>query len=203
MKKMKHIIIVICIIATAIGCESGFWLTPDQQGERLLVANKFQEAAKVYVDPFRKGVAFFRAGDFKAAVSVFERINTAQAYFNKGNSLVMLGKYTDAVSSYDRALDVRSKWKEAEENREIARIRAERVERQGGEMTGGMLGADGIVFNEGGKNNSGTQDTIESASGQPLSDEQLRALWLRRVQTEPADFLRAKFAYQYSKKSDQ
>ena len=36
----------------------------------------------------------------------------------------------------------------------------------------------------------------EVAGGDPLSDDQLRALWLRRVQTKPADFLRAKFAYQ-------
>jgi Ca-activated chloride channel family protein len=34
------------------------------------------------------------------------------------------------------------------------------------------------------------------AGGDPLSDEELRGLWLRRVQTKPADFLRAKFAYQ-------
>jgi Ca-activated chloride channel homolog len=43
----------------------------------------------------------------------------------------------------------------------------------------------------------------EDKTGQPremaegkLSDEQMRALWLRRVQTTPGDFLRAKFAYQ-------
>lgn len=163
---------------------------------------KYKEAAKTYIDPFRKGVAFFRAGDFKAAVSVFDRINTAEAYFNKGNALMMMGKYTDAVSSYDRALDFRSEWKEAEENRGIARIRAERMELEGGDMTGGMLGADDIVFNEGGKNESGQNETIDGSDGPPLSDEQLRSLWLRRVQTKPADFLRAKFAYQYSKKSD-
>lgn len=29
-----------------------------------------------------------------------------------------------------------------------------------------------------------------------MSDEAVRALWLKRVQTRPADFLRAKFAYQ-------
>jgi Ca-activated chloride channel family protein len=29
-----------------------------------------------------------------------------------------------------------------------------------------------------------------------LSDDELKALWLRRVETKPADFLRAKFAYQ-------
>jgi len=29
-----------------------------------------------------------------------------------------------------------------------------------------------------------------------MSDASIRALWLRRVQTKPADFLRARFAYQ-------
>ncbi len=29
-----------------------------------------------------------------------------------------------------------------------------------------------------------------------MSDEAVRALWLKRVQTRPADFLRVKFAYQ-------
>jgi Ca-activated chloride channel family protein len=33
-------------------------------------------------------------------------------------------------------------------------------------------------------------------NGEALSDEDLRATWLRRVQTTPGDFLRAKFAYQ-------
>jgi Ca-activated chloride channel family protein len=29
----------------------------------------------------------------------------------------------------------------------------------------------------------------------------MQAMWLRRVQTRPADFLRAKFAYQHAMKS--
>ena len=36
-------------------------------------------------------------------------------------------------------------------------------------------------------------ETVQSAG-----DAEMQAMWLRRVQTEPADFLRAKFAYQYS-----
>ena len=35
-----------------------------------------------------------------------------------------------------------------------------------------------------------------------MSDEQVRALWLKRVQTQPADFLRAKFAYQLQAQAD-
>jgi Ca-activated chloride channel family protein len=29
-----------------------------------------------------------------------------------------------------------------------------------------------------------------------MSDEEMRSIWLRQVTTKPADFLRAKFAYQ-------
>ena len=55
------------------------------------------------------------------------------------------------------------------------------------------LGADEIVFDRNKK--SGGQDT-ETEETQPLNDSAMQAMWLRRVQTRPADFLRAKFAYQ-------
>ena len=199
---LNHYLLIIILIPL-IACTPGFWLTPDQQGERLMAADEFEEAAKAYVDPIRKGTALFRAGEFEAAVAAFGRLNTAEAHFNRGNSLVMLGKYSDAVSAYERALGFRSQWSAAEENRKIAKIRAERMELEGGDMTGGMLGADEIVFDEGGKNKSGGEEIVSADEGPPLSDEQLRALWLRRVQTKPADFLKAKFSYQYSKKNNQ
>jgi Ca-activated chloride channel family protein len=36
-----------------------------------------------------------------------------------------------------------------------------------------------------------------------MSDEEMRATWLRRVQTTPGDFLRAKFAYQTARTEQQ
>ena len=61
-------------------------------------------------------------------------------------------------------------------------------------MTGGMLGADEIVFSD--KKSPPSDQQEETEGGQPMSDEELRAIWLRQVTTKPADFLRAKFAYQ-------
>ena len=202
-RDMKNLTIIILLIIGTSGCSADYWFSPDQQGDRLMKSENFEDAARAYVDPLRKGVAFFRAGEFEAAAVAFGRLNSAEAYFNQGNSLVMLGKYTDAVSAYDRALDLQDGWKMAEDNREIARIRAERLELEGGDMTGGMLGADEIVFSEGGKDKSGGEETVEADAGAPLSDEQIRSLWLRRVQTKPADFLKAKFSYQFSKRSEQ
>ena len=56
-----------------------------------------------------------------------------------------------------------------------------------------MLGADDTVFGD--KGGEGAEVT-EQTGGAPLSDAEIQELWLRRVQTRPADFLKAKFAYQ-------
>jgi len=123
------------------------------------------------------------------------RMDTAVAHYNRGNALVMQGEYELAIEAFDRSLELQPGWKNAVENREIARIRAERLDFTGGDMTGGKMEADDIEFDIGVE---GGQDPPETTvdEGKALNDEQVQALWLRRVQTEPADFLRARFSYQ-------
>lgn len=170
------------------------WSSPDQRADQLFHANRFDDAAKGYQDPYRRGVALYRAGNFKEAAAAFATVATPEAAFDRGNALTMLGKYADAITSYDRALSLRPGWIEAEENRAVAVVRRDHMTFTGGDETGGQVKADKIVF-EKGKNSQPGQKT-EVAGGDPLSDEELRGLWLRRVQTKPADFLRAKFAFQ-------
>jgi Ca-activated chloride channel family protein len=171
-----------------------FWSRPDRQGDRLLRAGSFAEAAKAYADPFRRGVALYRAGDFTAAAAAFATVGSPEAAYDRGNSLLMLGKYDDAIASYDRALLLRGGWRECEENRTVAVVRRNRLKTSGGDETGGQVKADKIVFEKGKNPDAG--EKAEVAGGDPLNDTQLRGLWLRRVQTKPADFLRAKFAFQ-------
>jgi Ca-activated chloride channel family protein len=174
------------------------WLTPDQQGQRLFGRQRYQEAAERYTDPMRKGVALFRAAEFEQAAALFGRIESAPAAYNRGNALVMLGRYQEAISSYQRALQLRPGWPQAEQNMQLAEARQAKLappeDDAGG--TGGMLAADEIVIDDSGRvDNSDNTQTDEGAGGE-MSDAELRTLWLRRVQTRPADFLRAKFAYQ-------
>jgi len=189
----KNLILILTALLVS-GCSSDYWLTPDQQGDRLMHREQYAEAGETYSDSFRAGVAYFLAGEFKAAARTFGRLKTPEAQFNRGNALVMQGKYMEAMAAYEKALDARPHWIEAKANREIARLRAERVKKEGGEMTGGKLEADDFVFTAGKKNGEGEKEVTDG--GNPLSDEALQALWLRRIQTKPADFLRAKFAYQ-------
>jgi Ca-activated chloride channel homolog len=182
------------ILAALIGVTwTGLWFTPDQQGQRLMQRGDFQAAAEAFEDPMWQGVALFSDGEFEAAERAFARVATPEADYNRGNCLVMLGKYEAAVTCYEQALTVRPGWKDARINRDIAAARAKRVERRGGEMGDQKVGADEITFEKGPQSN-GQETTVES--DQSLSQAEMQALWLRRVQTKPAEFLKAKFAYQ-------
>ena len=169
------------------------WFTPDQQAQRLLNRGEFQAAAETFRDPLRQGVAWYRAGEFENAEQAFARSGTPEAEFNRGNCLIMLGKYEPAIERYDRALELNPELEDARVNREIAVARAKLVEKKGGDMGDQKVGTDEITFDK--AKNPGGQET-ETEATQPLSDADMQALWLRRIQTKPADFLKAKFAFQ-------
>lgn len=172
---------------------ANLWFTPDQQGQRLMNRDEFAAAAEIFRDPIRQGVAWFRAGEFEKAEQAFARVATPESEFNRGNCLIMRGKYEDAIERFDRALKLRPDWEDAQVNRGIAIARAKMTEQKGGDMGDQEIGADEIRYDK--KKEAGGQET-EVEDGQEMSDSAMQALWLRRVQTKPADFLKAKFAYQ-------
>jgi len=170
-------------------------LTPDQQAWREYERGEYEQAAEHFSDPMWAGVALFKQSEFERSGGVFAGFDTADSAFNQGNALVMQGKYTEAAGRYARALELRPEWSDAIINRDIALGRAERLKQEGGDMTGGMLGADDIVFTTG---KSPSAEEEQTDGEQKMSDEEIRAVWLRQVQTKPADFLAAKFAYQHA-----
>lgn len=191
---MASAAILLGALVMAVQQDTDFFITPDQRGQQLVDKHQYAEAAQTFADSCRQAVAAYRAADFRRAESIFGGLPGAEAAFNQANALVMLGKYEDAIAQYDRALELRPAWPAAEANREIAAARAARLDFEGGDMTGGQLGADDIVFDPATPSSGGTE--TETVVGQELSDEELRGMWLRQVQTTPSDFLRAKFAYQ-------
>ncbi|MEM7600557.1 MAG: tetratricopeptide repeat protein [Verrucomicrobiota bacterium] len=187
------------IIVLATMSWVGLWFTPDQEGQRLYRAGDFPAAAEAFEDPLWKGMAWYRAAEFEKAAGEFVKRDTAEAHFNRGNALVFQGKYEQAVDAYERALERRPDWEAAKNNSEIAALRAEATKAEGGDMGDQKIGADEIKFdNE--KRDSGEDTEINTEETSTSQDVQ--ALWLRRVQTRPADFLRAKFSYQESMRKE-
>ncbi len=184
--KLTGMILVIGAITWA-----GLWRTPEQQAQRLMNGGDFAEAAPGFRSPMRQGTAWYRAGEFEKAEQAFARDASPEAEFNRGNCLIMQGKYADAVERFERALELRPDWEDAIVNRDIAKARI--LNDQGGDMGDQKLGADEIRFDK--KKGQDGQETKLDGDMQ-VSDSAMQAMWLRRVQTKPADFLRAKFSYQ-------
>ena len=175
-------------------------LTPDQRAYRAFADGDFDTAATGFADPLWKGVALYEAKDFKAAEAVFAGLDTPDGAFNHGNALLFQGKYEEAAERYERALALRPGWEDAIVNRDLALARAALLETTGGDMTGGQLGADDFEFSD--EPSPDTDQTEQTEGGEAPSEEEMRAIWLRQVQTRPADFLRAKFAWQYATRED-
>lgn len=174
------------------------WLTPDQQGQRLMDQGNYALAATKFTHPESIGTALFMDGDFERAAAVFGRSNTAEASYNRGNALIMLGNYDEAINAYNNALTTRPDWIEAQENLTIAILRKQAMATPEDDFGGtdGMLSANEYVFDlDGSNNNSSNEEVVESVS-QQVSEAEMRAMWLRKVETRPADFLAIRFNYQ-------
>jgi Ca-activated chloride channel homolog len=203
-KRQKFWFGVLCFIGAVFGGslivaslrDRNFWFTSEQRGDALFQAGAYKQAAETYTDPLRIGVAQYRDGSFEAAAKTFVRVPGSTGAFNAGNAQLMHGKYDAAIAAYDRALSFRPGWREAEENKALADARKKSLEASGENREQEQTDSDEpdeIVFDQKGENKNRIPDL--AAEG-PATDTDLQATWLRRVQTTPGDFLKAKFAYQ-------
>jgi Ca-activated chloride channel family protein len=198
LKLLTAIILLVQVQPVSAFEWTNLWFTPDQQGQRLMNEGEYQQAAGKFTTPESIGAALFLAGDFESAASVFGRSASAEAHYNRGNANIMLGNYDAAIDAYQSALSKRPDWPEAEQNLQVATLRKQAMARpdddHGG--TGGMLEADEYVFDlKAGENKSSGEQVIDAAD-QQLGEDAMRAMWLRKVETRPADFLAARFSYQ-------
>ena len=174
------------------------WLTADQQGQRAMDRGDYAEAASRFADPMRKGTAYYLEQDFSSALAEFAAVDTAEGWFNRGNSLAHLERYEEAVEAYQKALELQPDFPRAAANLEYMQPFLP-LEFTGGEMgtVGRDAAADEVVFDaDKDRLNEEGIDTVTEGGEQMLSDQQLADLWLRQVDTSPTSFLRYKFAYQ-------
>ena len=182
--------------STPLGLEfkwMDLFLTPDQQGRYAFEQEDYQTAAERFEDPYWKGISLYRLGNYDEAVNQFALLESAEAYFYLGNCYSRLGGYPAAVESYEEALRIRPEFDEAEENRKLllSLIEEEKEEESSEERGDPNLEADEVKFDEKGK--KGKEGEIEQSL---FSEEQVAEMWMRNIQTSPADYLRFKFLIQ-------
>jgi Ca-activated chloride channel homolog len=168
------------------------WMTHDQQGRYYFEHGEYQKAGDKFDDPQWKGIAFERAGDYDAALTAFALSDSAEAWYNQGNALAHLGKYPEAVQAYRQALARRSPWKDAEDNLTlvsslIPKAKPKDKDEKHQEIAPD-LPPDQIKFDN--KSDKGKQIKVK------MDPAKMADIWLRNVQTTPADFLRRRFEIQ-------
>jgi len=170
------------------------WLTADQQGRYYFERGAFEEAAKHFEDPIWRGVALERTGDFDDAINAFALSDSAEAWYNQGNALAHLGKYSEAVEAYSQALERRHPWVEAQENMALVKSLIPKISKKNDDEEeqekAPNLPPDQIKFDNKGK--QGKKIAIKAN----LDPKTVADIWMRNIQTTPADFLRQRFAIQ-------
>jgi Ca-activated chloride channel homolog len=90
------------------------------QGRELLESKKYEEAAEKFEDPYRRGVAEYRAGNFAKAEASFAASKRPEvaldATYNLGNALAKQEKLSEAADAYRAVLKQSPDHERAKEN---------------------------------------------------------------------------------------
>lgn len=95
----------------------------------------YDEAAKHFQDPYRRGVAHYRAGDYAAAAKEFSQVERPEvrldALYNLGNSRYRMDDFKGAVEAYESVLEQNPDHADARFNLALAQKKlAEKTTRQ-------------------------------------------------------------------------
>lgn len=169
-----------------------WFFTSDQQGRFAFEDKRFSEAGELFVDPMWKGYAQYRAGQYEEAITVFARLDSADAAFAQGMAEIKSRQYRPAVRSFEAALVRRPGFPAAARNLAVAKAIADYIETareqsDTGEQAG--IGADDVVFDNESARGAETQIEAPQEQSAPPNAEQ----WIQSIDTDMGDFLRSRF----------
>ncbi len=148
------------------------WERSDQQAMKALEQEDPKKAASLFEQPDWKGIAHYRAGDYEQAEQAFSVIDSPDAHYNRGNALAKLGKYPEAMASYQAALTQQPDHGDAQHNLEVLKKLLEDQQSQPSQGSE-LQSSDGSSEDnkQTGKQGSQDQQSQEQASEKSGQDE--------------------------------
>ena len=95
------------------------WQTPDQQGAQALENGDLEAAQSLFNDSQWRGSAAYKAGNYDQAIDDYLGAETADAHYNRGNSLAKSGDLEGAIEAYSQALQQQPEMEDAAANRDL------------------------------------------------------------------------------------
>ncbi len=107
------------------------WLRKDQQGQQALQAGDPERAAGLFEDSRWKGTAAYTAEDYETAEEAFAVDESADGWYNRGSALAAAGNYDDAISAYEKSLELQPDQEDAQKNIEtLKRVQEQQQQQQ-------------------------------------------------------------------------
>lgn len=204
--------VALALVAALGGCESSvgdawldLWLTRDQQGRRLFERGEYAAAAERFEDPMWKGVAYYAAHDWAHAQQQFARVDDATGLYDLGNAHAQAKEIVSAIAAYDRVLERMPTHRAARANRDLMQRTLEGLtatsDTDDRKRPPPPLDPTAARLDEQRLDAAPAADLeafldAEAAAPERALSAAEDALWMERVSTTPADFLRNKFARQ-------
>jgi Ca-activated chloride channel family protein len=103
------------------------FLNKDQLAQKALEEiEDFDTAIKLFDDPYKKGVAYYKSGNFQEAAKYFRQNQRPEmqtnALYNLGNALTKQNKLDEAINTYQQVLDQNPDHEKAKHNMKIAKL---------------------------------------------------------------------------------
>ena len=114
----KGVVFLFLMLLYSGTCEAGFVFSPNQEGQRLFDAQKFDEAAEKFENIPWKASALYKAGKYEDATALFDKAGDVESLYNKGNALAKSGQIEEAIKTYEMVLKQNPQHEDAKFNLE-------------------------------------------------------------------------------------
>jgi len=148
----------------------GLWQRQDQQAAQALAGGDYERAARLAEEPSRRGSAYYRQGEFDKALEDFDRVVGADGAYNRGNALARLGRYEDAITAYERALELDPDMEDAAANKAAVEALLEQQGQQ--QTTADRQGAQGQQSQQAQASSEDRDGAGQKGEPQPSSQSQ-------------------------------
>jgi len=110
------------------------WQNNDQRARLLFERGDHAAAAELFDNPEWQASAKYRTGDYAAALDAWQQLDGGDANYNRANTLARMGRYEDALASYQQLLEQNPEHKDGRFNKEALEEWLKNQQQQQGEQ---------------------------------------------------------------------
>lgn len=95
---------------------ANLWYTNNYIAQHLASEENYENAAETFESLPHKGTAYYKAGNYDAALEVFSYDSTATGHYNKGVTLMQMGRLEEAGNAFREAISLNPSMEKAKRN---------------------------------------------------------------------------------------